>query len=134
MGELLDRYTERKPLLLVTEDVHWSDRATVQLIDYIARRYGSGRFMWLASFRPAEVIALEHPLNPLRHELRLHGMCEEIVLDPFSKPRLRIRGATLPGARRRRGVRASVIRAHGRSAAVRGISHERGHRERSGRR
>jgi DNA-binding winged helix-turn-helix (wHTH) protein/tetratricopeptide (TPR) repeat protein len=85
MGELLDRYTERKPLLLVTEDVHWSDRATVQLIDYIARRYGNGRFMWLASFRPAEVIALDHPLNPLRHELRLHGMCEEIVLDPFSE-------------------------------------------------
>ena len=37
MGELLDRYTERRPLLLVTEDLHWSDRATIQLIDYIAR-------------------------------------------------------------------------------------------------
>src|SRR5678815_112794 len=85
MGELLDRYTERKPLLLVTEDVHWSDRATVQLIDYIARRYGNGRFMWLASFRPAEVIALDHPLNTLRHELRLHGLCEEIVLDSLSE-------------------------------------------------
>ena len=36
MGELLDRYTERRPLLLVTEDLHWSDRATIQLIDYIA--------------------------------------------------------------------------------------------------
>jgi DNA-binding winged helix-turn-helix (wHTH) protein len=25
MGELLDRYTEQRPLLLVTEDLHWSD-------------------------------------------------------------------------------------------------------------
>ena len=33
----------------------------------------------------AEVVALDHPLNPLRHELRLHGLCEEIVLDPFSE-------------------------------------------------
>ena len=41
--------------------------------------------MWLASFRPAEVVALDHPLNPVRHELRLHGLCEEIVLDPFSE-------------------------------------------------
>ena len=57
MGELLDRYTERRPLLLVTEDLHWSDRATMQLIDYIARRRGSARLMWLASFRLAEVIA-----------------------------------------------------------------------------
>ena len=85
MGELLDRYTERRPLLLVTEDLHWSDRATIQLIDYIARRRGSARLMWLASFRLAEVVALDHPLNPLRHELRLHGLCEEIVLDPFSE-------------------------------------------------
>ncbi len=41
--------------------------------------------MWLASFRLAEVVALDHPLNSLRHELRLHGLCEEIVLDPFSE-------------------------------------------------
>ena len=85
MGELLDRYTEARPLLLVTEDLHWSDRATLQLIDFIARRRRSARLMWLSSFRLAEVIALNHPLNPLRHELRLHGLCEEIVLDPFSE-------------------------------------------------
>ena len=41
--------------------------------------------MWLASFRLAEVVALDHPLNPLRRELQLHGLCEEIVLDPFSE-------------------------------------------------
>ena len=85
MGELLDRYTEQRPLLLVTEDLHWSDRATIQLIDYVARRRGRARLMWLASFRLAEVVALDHPLNPLRHELRLHRLCEEIVLDPFSE-------------------------------------------------
>jgi DNA-binding winged helix-turn-helix (wHTH) protein len=85
MGELLDRYTERRPLLLVTEDLHWSDRATIQLIDYLARRRGSRRVMWLSSFRLAEVVASDHPLSPLRRELRLHGLCEEIVLDPFSE-------------------------------------------------
>ena len=85
MGELLDRSGERRPLLLVTEDLHWSDRATIQLIDYVARRRGNARLMWLASFRLTEVVALDHPLNPLRRELRLHGLCEEIVLDPFSE-------------------------------------------------
>jgi DNA-binding winged helix-turn-helix (wHTH) protein/tetratricopeptide (TPR) repeat protein len=85
MGELVDRYTERRPLLIVTEDLHWSDRATIELIDYLARRRGSSRLMWLASFRLAEVVAFDHPLNPLRRELRLHDLCEEIVLDPFSE-------------------------------------------------
>jgi len=85
MGEFLDRYTERRPLVIVTEDLHWSDRATIELIDYLARRRGSSRLMWLASFRLAEVVALDHPLNSLRRELRLHDLCEEIVLDPFSE-------------------------------------------------
>ena len=85
MGELLDRYTEQRPLLLVTEDLHWSDRATVQLINYVARRRGRTRLMWLSSFRLAEVVALDHPLSSLRHELRLQRLSEEVVLDPFSE-------------------------------------------------
>lgn len=85
MGEFLDRYTERKALLLVTEDLHWADGATVQLMDYLARRRSKGSLLWLSSFRLSEVIAGDLPLNALRHELRLHGLCEEIVLDSFSE-------------------------------------------------
>ena len=85
MGELLDRYTEHRPLLLITEDLHWADRATIQLIDYVARRRSGARLMWLASFRLTEVIVSNQPLNAVRHELRLQGLCEEIVLDPFSE-------------------------------------------------
>lgn len=85
MGELLDRSTSEHPLLLVTEDLHWSDAGTIQLMDYLARRRGAMRLMWLASFRLTEIIAADHPLRALRHELRLHSLCEEIVLDPFSE-------------------------------------------------
>src|SRR4030095_3249986 len=75
----------RRPLVRVTEDLHWGDRATIQLIDYLARRRSRGSLMWLSSFRLAEVVALDHPLNALRHELHLHGLCKEIVLDSFSE-------------------------------------------------
>jgi hypothetical protein len=84
MGELLDRYTEQRPLLLVTEDLHWSDPATVQLMDYLARRRSRARLLWLGSFRVTELIAAEHPLATVRHELRLHGLGTELVLDDFS--------------------------------------------------
>jgi DNA-binding winged helix-turn-helix (wHTH) protein/Tfp pilus assembly protein PilF len=85
MAELLDRYTEQHPLLIVTEDLHWSDRATLQLMEYIARRRGNAHLMWLSTFRLAEVVATDHPMNALRRELRLHELCDEIVLDPFSE-------------------------------------------------
>jgi tetratricopeptide (TPR) repeat protein len=84
-GDLIEQYTRDRPLLLVTEDLHWSDQATVHLMDHLARRRNPARFMWLASFRLAEVIAEEHPLKALRHELKLHRLCVEIALDSFSE-------------------------------------------------
>lgn len=85
LGELLDRYTEQRPLLLITEDLHWGDRATIQLLDFIARRRAGTRLMWLSSFRLTEVIVSNEPLNALRHELRVQNLCEEVVLDPFTE-------------------------------------------------
>jgi tetratricopeptide (TPR) repeat protein len=85
MGEFFDRYTVARPLVLVTEDLHWSDQATIQLINHVARRRTSARLMWIGSFRLAEIVASDHPLKALRTELRLHGLCEEVVLDTFSE-------------------------------------------------
>jgi len=85
MAELLERYTENRPLLLVTEDLHWGDHATVQLMDYVARRRAATRLLWLASFRVTDIIAADHPLRAVRHELRLHALADEIVLDAFSE-------------------------------------------------
>jgi len=85
LGEFLDRYSEQRPVVIVTEDLHWSDHATVQLMDYVARRRGRTRLMWIATFRLADVIAQDHPLKAVRNEFRLHALCEEIILDPFSE-------------------------------------------------
>jgi len=85
MAMLLERYSREQPLLLVTEDLHWSDESTLRLMDHLARRRAPGRFMWLASFRLAQIISEDHPLKALRNELRLHHLCREILLDPFSE-------------------------------------------------
>lgn len=87
-GELLDRRSAERALVLVLEDLHWSDHATVQLLAYLARRRSPAALMVLASFRPAEVIAEEHPLAGARQELRLHRLCREIDLEAFSEAEL----------------------------------------------
>jgi DNA-binding winged helix-turn-helix (wHTH) protein/tetratricopeptide (TPR) repeat protein len=84
-AELVDLYTAQRPLLLITEDLHWCDHATVRLIDHVARRRDSARLLWIGSFRLAEIISEDHPLKALRHELRLHRLCDEVVLEPFSE-------------------------------------------------
>ena len=103
-GELLDRWAREAPLLLVTEDLQWSDHATVNLINHVARRRGTARWMWLATFRVAEVIADDHPVRAVRHELRLHRLADEVLIDSFSEQELaayvtrRLGGADWPEA------------------------------------
>ena len=78
--------------------------------------------MWLATFRLAEVVALDHPLNRLRRELRIHDLCDEIVLDPFSESEVAgIRDPAHSVDRRRRSVRPRAARANRRNAALRRV-------------
>lgn len=85
LAELMNRYGSSKPLLLVIEDLHWSDLGTLRMMEHFARKDRNFRFMWVASFRLTQVITDEHPLKALRQELKLHRLCEEILLDPFSE-------------------------------------------------
>lgn len=85
LGEFLDRATQSRPLLLVIEDLHWSDQATVQLIGYLARRRGPARTLLLGTLRPAELSVSDHPLKRLRQELRQQRLCVEIDLELFSE-------------------------------------------------
>jgi len=100
--ELGDVYSQRSPLLLITEDLHWADDATLRLMDHFARRRPPIRVMWVGTFRLTQVIAEEHPLKALRQELQLHRLSDEILLDPFSEKEVeeyvsaRVPGAAVP--------------------------------------
>jgi DNA-binding winged helix-turn-helix (wHTH) protein len=89
MGEFLERWTADSPLILVLEDLHWSDYATLDLLSYLARRGPPARWLIVGSYRPVEVIVSEHPLKDVKQELRLHGLCQELpaFLDflPFAR-------------------------------------------------
>lgn len=85
MRELMDRFTANRPLVFVLEDLHWSDAGTLRMMEHFARRPREVRLLWIATFRLTQVIAEEHPLRQLRQELRLHKLCREIQLDPFSE-------------------------------------------------
>ncbi len=96
--ELIVRFSEKRPLLFILEDLHWSDEATLRLMNHFARQRTPARVLWIGSFRLTQVIAEGHPLQSLRQELRLHKLCEEVVLDPFSEAEVQeyLRGRAPP--------------------------------------
>ncbi len=85
MSEALDALTAITPLLLVLEDLHWSDHSTLDLISYIARRRGTSHLLIAATCRPADLIVSGHPLKGLKQELLAKQLCEEISLDYLSE-------------------------------------------------
>lgn len=71
LAEALEAFASDTPLLLVVEDVHWADRATLGLLSYLARRTDPVRLLVVCTYRPFEVGADEHPLSSLELELEL---------------------------------------------------------------
>jgi predicted ATPase len=80
MTEALEALTAEVPLILVLEDLHWSDNATLDLLAFLGARQEAARLLILCAYRPEEVGAGAHPLKGVRHELRAHGRCRHLSL------------------------------------------------------
>lgn len=83
--EALEAIAAESPLVLLLEDLHWSDFSTLGLISAIARRSESARLLIVGTYRPGEVLATNHPLRTIRQELALHHYCEEMRLRLLSE-------------------------------------------------
>jgi DNA-binding winged helix-turn-helix (wHTH) protein/tetratricopeptide (TPR) repeat protein len=85
IAEAIEALTSTALLVLILEDLHWSDYSTVDLIGHLARRRGPARLMVVGTFRPAEVIVKQHPLGEIKRELQVHRRCSELALEYLSE-------------------------------------------------
>jgi DNA-binding winged helix-turn-helix (wHTH) protein len=76
-------------VVLVLEDLHWSDAATVDLLSYVAQRPDPARLLVIGTYRPAEASAHEHPIREVAQTLRVHRRSLELALDYLSPADLR---------------------------------------------
>jgi DNA-binding CsgD family transcriptional regulator/tetratricopeptide (TPR) repeat protein len=80
--DALDRLSRQRPLLLVFEDVHWADRATLGLLDVLARGLQDAPVLVLVTLRLDE-LDRHHPLRALLGELTRVPSVERLDLAPF---------------------------------------------------
>ena len=80
MTQALEALATEAPLIVLLEDLHWSDFSTLELISAIARRNEPARLMIVGTYRPVEVLAHDHPLRRMKQELELHRYAEELRL------------------------------------------------------
>jgi serine/threonine protein kinase/type II secretory pathway predicted ATPase ExeA len=102
MVEAIEALTAQRPLVLVLEDLHWSDHATVDLLAWLARRQDPARLLLIGTYRPADVKMRDHPLHAVVQELMLRRQCAELALPFLTETGVsaylaaRFPGATLP--------------------------------------
>ena len=80
MAEVMEALAAERPLVLLIEDLHWSDPSTLDLVASVARRREPTRLLLIGTYRPVDVIARGHPLGAVKQELALHDAGQELPL------------------------------------------------------
>ncbi len=80
MAEMLEALTAEVTLVLVLEDLQWSDYSTLELVSLLAQRRERARLLVIGTYRPVAVNIGGHPLKTLKQELQTHQHCGELLL------------------------------------------------------
>jgi predicted ATPase/DNA-binding winged helix-turn-helix (wHTH) protein len=80
LAQALEVLTADAPLVLVLEDLQWSDRSTVDLLAYLAQRREPAQLLVLGTYRPVDLVLHAHPLHGLVQELGGRGLVRDLPL------------------------------------------------------
>jgi AAA ATPase domain len=78
----LKRAAKRRPILLVLDDLHWADDASLRLLQFVASQMSDARLLVVATYRDVEV-RRGHPLAEILGALACQPGCERIALRGF---------------------------------------------------
>jgi hypothetical protein len=81
---LFEALATERPLILVLEDLHWADFATIDLISALCRRRPCVKLLLIATYRPEDTTAAQRALRQMTQDLTLRRFSDEIELAPLS--------------------------------------------------
>src|SRR5919199_273349 len=70
-----------RPAIIVLDDLHWSDEATLEVLAALAEPVRELRLLVIAAYR-SDGLPRHHGIRRLRHELRRAGLLDEVALAP----------------------------------------------------
>lgn len=110
ISDALEAITAERPLVLVLEDLHWSDPSTLDMLSLLARRTGQARLLVLCTYR-ANALAANPALQIAKQELVARTLATEIALGNLLRADVQAYLAQrFPGAGDPAGMSAFVFR------------------------
>ncbi len=96
--EAVHELAARRPLVMVLEDLHWSDPSSLDLVGALARRHDPAPLLAVLTVRSADATTREHPVHALVREMVPRGLASEIALPALGEDDVRdYLAARLPG-------------------------------------
>ncbi len=100
VARTLSDAARERPVLLIVEDLHWSDQSTLHLIAFLLARVRDERLLFVGSYRNDD-LHRRHPLRPLITELTRLPHVQRLDLAPFQADDMAaylksLRGAPVP--------------------------------------
>jgi DNA-binding winged helix-turn-helix (wHTH) protein/predicted ATPase len=86
VAEALEALTVETALILILEDLQWSDHSTLELLSFLARRRQPARLLVIGTYRPVEELGHDHPLRAVTQDLQIRRLNEEISLPLLREP------------------------------------------------
>jgi DNA-binding SARP family transcriptional activator len=93
--DLLTMISERTPLLIVLDDMHWADSSSCELLAYLVRHLQQRAIMVIATYRDTE-LPEAHPLRTLLPHLQREQVALRLEIEPLSEEQIASLVAHLP--------------------------------------
>jgi DNA-binding CsgD family transcriptional regulator/tetratricopeptide (TPR) repeat protein len=94
----LGRLGQRRPVVLVVEDLHWADSSTRDLLRFLIRSLAGERLALIVTCRTDD-LSRSHPVRPYLVELRREPRVERVDLESFQREEFADLVAAILGSR-----------------------------------
>ena len=71
--------SQRQPLVMVLDDLHWADQPSLLLLQFVARELGNSRLLLMGTYRDVE-LSRQHPLAESLGELTRERLFQRVLL------------------------------------------------------
>ncbi|MFQ6025975.1 MAG: AAA family ATPase [Dehalococcoidia bacterium] len=85
IATFLKNAAQSQPLMLVLDDLHWADQASLLLLEFVAREIANSHMLVVGSYRNIEV-SRQHPLSQTLGGLVREGNFTRILLSGLAQP------------------------------------------------
>lgn len=76
-SNVLNLLSQKQPLLIILDDLHWADSASISLLFHLTRKLASSRVMIVGIYRPNDILDTSNGRHPLMSSIneikRYHG-------------------------------------------------------------